>query len=177
MRQKVKVLFALNGDPLGGESVWAEEVGHDLYCLMNIPFYARGYAKNDIVRCAIRKHDRGDEEWEEVVELVEDSGNGTIRLLFADGTDSSKIHYVLRELVSIGCSYELASRTYASVNVPGKLELPFSHMINYLNGQPKKYTYRLGSVQEPCYTYLRANYYDQETEQFVNNDHAMGMIG
>jgi hypothetical protein len=121
------VRFALHGDPAAGETVWAQPTGDDHYRLHSAPFYAHGYAEGDVVRCIRR------DGWPEVVDLVHDSGNGTLRLLFAtaDGADAWR---VLDELVSVGCTYERASARLVAVTVPPSLQLPFSQVANYLNG-------------------------------------------
>ena len=126
MEDKVKIRFNLRGDPVNGETVWAEPVGENLYRLLNIPYYAMGYAEGDIVRCVKR------DDWKEIANLEQDSGNGTIRIIFTD-SESPEAQHVLDELVSVGCTYERASSKLVAVTVPLNLDIPFSQMANYLN--------------------------------------------
>lgn len=126
MGQKSKVRFNPYGNPLSGETVWAEEVGANLYRLLNIPFYAEGYAEQDIVRCVDRN------EWKEVVGVEKDSGNGTVRLMFTN-SQNPEAQQILDQLVSVGCTYERASSQLVAVTVPPNLAVPFSQMASYLN--------------------------------------------
>ena len=126
MGKQVKVRFNLNGNPVDGETLWAEDLGNNLYRLLNIPYHAMGYAENDIVRC-VQKADSI-----EVVGINKHSGNGTVRIMFND-SNSSKAQAVLNEVVSVGCTYERASSKLVAVTIPPNLEIPFSQMANYLN--------------------------------------------
>ena len=133
MGKQKKIRFNLqevDGASFSGETVWAEQLEGDQYRLMNIPFDISGYAEGDIVRC------EPDEwgEWDEVKEIVLDSGNGTIRLLFGLGPHEEAQQKVLSELVSVGCTYERASEKFVAVTVPPTLDVPFSQLSNFLNG-------------------------------------------
>jgi hypothetical protein len=70
--------------------------------------------------------------WKEVVVLEQDSGNGTIRIIFSD-SESPEAQHILDELVSVGCMYERASSELVAVTVPPNLDIPFSQLANYLN--------------------------------------------
>jgi hypothetical protein len=126
MGKQIKVRFNLQGNLASGETMWAEQVGEDLYRILNIPFYAIGYAAGDIVRCITHN------EWPEVVGMEHDSGNGTIRIYFAN-SESPEAQEVLNELVSVGCEYERASSKLVAVSIPPTMEVPFSQLSNYLN--------------------------------------------
>jgi len=125
MNNYVKVRFDLGGDPIGGETLWAEPVNMMVYRLANIPFHATGYAEGDLVAC------RDEAGTLTVMRLAQSSGNGTLRLLFADST--SEAEGVLQELASVGCCYERASRQLIAVTIPPNLMVPFSQLANYLN--------------------------------------------
>ena len=127
MSRKVKIRFRLSGNPVASETVWAEQVGDNLYRLLNVPYYAMGYAEGDIVRCT--DHDGG----EEVVNVERHSGNGTIRIHFSSNPEGPKAQQVLDELVSVGCTFERASSRLVAVSVPANAEVPFSQLCNYLN--------------------------------------------
>jgi hypothetical protein len=126
LTQEIKIRIPLPEGSFAGETLWAEKVGEDLYRLLNIPFSATGYAEADIVRCQKR------EGWDEVIALEKDSGNGTLRLMFADST-SKEAQFILDELVSVRCIYERASSKLVAVTVPSSLEVPFSQLSNFLN--------------------------------------------
>ncbi|HEX2916485.1 MAG TPA: DUF4265 domain-containing protein [Chloroflexia bacterium] len=129
MEQAVKIRFTFEGEPdviTSGEQVWAESLGNNLYRLLNIPIRAIGYAEKDVVRCEERHG------MPQVRELVEDSGNGTIRLYFTD-LDSSEAAWLIKELVAIGCSYERYSAEGLAVTVPANLKVSFERLANFLN--------------------------------------------
>lgn len=126
MTKKTKVRFDLGGTPVAGEIIWAESIARNLYRLLNIPFYAEGYAINDIVHC----QKNGD--WIEVVDLAQDSGNGTIRIYF-ENPQEGKVEQILDEFTSLGCEFERASATLVAISIPYNVEVPFSQIANYLN--------------------------------------------
>jgi hypothetical protein len=129
MENLCKIRFPLEDGPFSGETAWAEQVSDDTYRLRNVPYHAVGYAEDDVVKTIER------DGWPEVIGLVEESGNGTLRLLFADSaTDGAQ--NVLDELTSLGCTYERASDTFVAVTVPPTLSVPFSQVANYLNDLP-----------------------------------------
>jgi hypothetical protein len=127
METQVKVRFNLYGNPVAGETAWAKVISENLFQLTSIPFYAEGYALDDIVQChEIEGH-------KEVVGIEKDSGNGTIRIYFQPSQESY-MEQILNELVSIGCKVERASPTMVAVSIPYNVELPFSQIANFLNG-------------------------------------------
>jgi hypothetical protein len=126
METQVKVRFNLYGKPVAGETAWAKVVGENLFQLTSIPFYAEGYALDDIVQChEIEGH-------REVVGIVKDRGNGTIRIYFQPSQEPY-IEQILNELVSKGCKLERASPTMVAVSIPHDVELPFSQIADFLN--------------------------------------------
>jgi hypothetical protein len=130
MKQRTKIRFNLRGNPVGGETIWAEQVGENIYRLLNIPLYAAGYAEGDIVHCSLRNG------WYEVVNIEKDNGNGTVWIMFTNA-ESLEAQEVLNELASVGCAYERATDQFVAVNVPPTLDIPFSQMANYLDSISK----------------------------------------
>jgi hypothetical protein len=130
MKQVVKIRFELEGDPVGGETVWAEPLGESLFRVANVPFVVKGYAEGDIVACKLVQGRQ------QVVGLAHDSGNGTLWLHLSN-VDSPTAQEVLKELASVGCTYERASDSDVGVTVPPTLTVPFSQLANYLNGLPR----------------------------------------
>lgn len=126
MQKMLKIRIALN-DLVSGETLWAEDLGDNLFRLANIPVYATDLAIDDVVRCTDQNG------WKQVVSLEKDSGNGTVRLILNVARDSESAQRVLDELTSVGCSIEIASGQVVAVNIPPSLEIPFSQLSNYLN--------------------------------------------
>lgn len=131
MANKVKIKIPISENSFSGKTLWAEQVDDNLFRLLNIPFFAFGYAEGDIVRC------EQTEGLYQAVGLENDSGNGTLRLVFAQN-DSKDIQYILDELVSVGCTYEMGVSKLIAVTVPPNLEIPFSQLSNFLNGTKDK---------------------------------------
>ena len=125
MVNKMKIRIPLSTN--SGETLWAEQVGENLFRLLNIPFFAVGYAEGDIVRC------EQNQDWLQVIGLEKDSGNGTLRLIFSQ-EESKDVQPILDELESVGCTYEKASSKLVAVTVPPNLKIPFSQLSNFLNG-------------------------------------------
>jgi len=117
-----KVLFRVPKDNGSAEveTLWATALGNDEYKLDNSPFYAYSVSWEDIVYAPIDPA----ESRPTFVRVVKKSGHRTIRITFdppvQDGNESDQ---VLRGLVSLGCSYEGANRSYMSVDVPPNVEL------------------------------------------------------
>ena len=121
-----KVRILLSEGSLTGETLWAEKIDENIFRLCNIPFEAKGYAEDDIVLCQQK------DGFNEVISIQEDSGNGTIRLLFSDSRSDEALE-ILKELETIGCGYEFASSELVAVTIPPTLEVPFSQLSNFLN--------------------------------------------
>lgn len=117
-----KVLFRVpDGD--GGstvETLWATPLGSDRYKLDNSPFYAYGVSWEDIVLAPFD----AEEQFPTFRSVITRSGNRTVRVIFDPPVSSGNISdHLLQGLVSLGCSYEKASPSYISVNVPPAVEL------------------------------------------------------
>jgi hypothetical protein len=117
-----KVLFRVPNEDGSAEveTLWAFDLGNDQYKLDNSPFYAYSVSWQDIVYAPFDK----DEERATFQRVVSKSGNRTIRIVFDSpvekGNESDR---VLQGLVSLGCSYEGASKKYISLNIPPEVEL------------------------------------------------------
>ena len=121
-KMKIRIPLPTNS----GETLWAEQVGENLFRLLNIPFFAVGYAEGDIVHC------EQNQDWLQVIGLEKDSGNGTLRLIFSQ-EESKDVQPILDELESVGCTYEKASSKLVAVTVPPNLKIPFSQLSSFLN--------------------------------------------
>lgn len=98
-----KVIFELPEDaPSATESLWAKSVGEGLFEIDNTPWYARGYALGDIVRC-----DEQSGDLPRVTELVAPSGNLTVRVFVPAGPERElRKQRVTDALRSYGCMFE-----------------------------------------------------------------------
>jgi|SRR6185312_13144220 len=122
MQSDAKVLFRVP-DEDGSyvvETLWASHLGDDDYKLNNSPFFAYGVSWEDVVHAPFDP-----EEGRPIFQrVVSKSGNRTIRIVLDPpvevGYESDR---VLQGLVAIGCSYEGASRSYVSINIPPEVEL------------------------------------------------------
>src|SRR3546814_5701900 len=77
--------------------MWAVPLGNGRYRLDNIPFYAKLVSDGDVVAASIID---GDLTFEEILEA---SGNCTIRVITLDDSDGSEVRKVLED---IGCKVE-----------------------------------------------------------------------
>ena len=100
----------------GGESMWAEDLGNDRYQICNVPFHAYGLNFKDIV---IAKP-QSDDQIPEIVEVVERSGNETIRLYFEDDVSEEEQVKILDNICSIGASYERADKVFVAIDINQK---------------------------------------------------------
>ena len=124
--EKEKIRIPLPEGSFSGETLWSEKIEGGLFRICNVPFMAKGYAEGDIVSCQYK------DGFNEVLSIEKDGGNGTLRLLFSD-SQSDEAQLILRELKSVGCSYESASSQLVGVTIPSNLEVPFSQLSNFLN--------------------------------------------
>jgi Domain of unknown function (DUF4265) len=111
-----KVAFELEQDedgypPVKVETLWASRVGPDLYCLDNIPFYARGVSSEDIVRT------RSESGMNIFQEVLRPSQNSVFRIYVSEETDVPNARASFKHL---GCESELSDlpKLFA-VEVPG----------------------------------------------------------
>jgi len=98
-----KVVFTLESDaPSATESLWAKPLGDGLFELDNTPWYARGYALGDVVRC-----DEVPGELPLATELVKPSGNLTVRVFVPAGPErEERKRRVTEALRNHGCMFE-----------------------------------------------------------------------
>ena len=97
-----KVVFALADDaPSATESLWAKPLGEDLFELDNTPWYVRGYALGDVVRC------EAEGELLRAIELVQPSGNLTVRVFVPAGPErEARKERITDRLREHGCMFE-----------------------------------------------------------------------
>jgi hypothetical protein len=117
---KVRINFRLTRDeagypPADWESLWAESVGEQVYCIDNVPFYIRGISAGDHVRA--RK---------EGVEYIFDgvvsaSLNSTLRAFVNQKEDVPR---VIDALVKLGADCEISNiPRLVSIHIPSSISL------------------------------------------------------
>lgn len=80
-----KIVIALPKDaPTQEETLWAERLGEQLYRLDNTPWYAKGCALDDIIKCEERPG-----QLPVFVKVVRPSGNRTVRVFVPDTVERS----------------------------------------------------------------------------------------
>ena len=100
----------------GGESMWAVDLGDDLYELRNVPFYAYGLNANDVVRAIALAPDLKPE----VTAVVRRSGHRTLRLFFKGDVEQAKILPLLDSLAPLLVSFEGVDHFYFALDLePG----------------------------------------------------------
>jgi hypothetical protein len=133
----VKIAFEVGDEDTGleVETLWATPLGGDLYRLENSPWFAYGVSFLDIVRA--KAQDEGLLEFEEVVEK---SGNRTIRIVLdppAEEADGSAA--ILNRLLALGASFEGANTRYMALNI--EPEADFHQICVLLTGHSVQWEY------------------------------------
>jgi hypothetical protein len=106
--------IALRGPDGEVETLWAFDLGGDHYRLDNTPWYAYGISWQDVLEA------RPDQDGQlQLVKVVSKSGNRTVRVT---AEEPFKDEW-LEKIVSLGASYEGASRRYIGINIPQGLNL------------------------------------------------------
>jgi len=102
------------------ETLWAYSLGDDKYKLDNSPFYAYSVSWEDIVYAPYDPV----EARPTFQRIVTKSGNRTIRVLLDSPIEDNNASYEIAQgLLHLGCSYEGATRSYLSVNIPPNTQL------------------------------------------------------
>ena len=119
------------------ESMWVSPL-NDYYIIANIPFYVQEFALGDIISVI----EKNGEYYAD--QLIEESGNSTIRIVFFDETIVLKIR---EELKTMGCNSELSDKSFLiAVNIPS--EISYVGIIKpYLD---KGYSDNLWDYEEAC---------------------------
>ena len=97
----------------GGESLWAKNLGAELYEIRNVPFYAYGLNFGDVVRAI----EPAPDQKPVVSELVRASGHRTLRVSFCDSFEESDRLELLRTLNKLNAHFETADSKYFAIDV------------------------------------------------------------
>jgi len=98
----------------GGESLWARDLGDDLYEIDNVPFYAYGINYNDVVRAIAKSPDLKPE----VLEVVRHGGHRTLRIMFMNKRPAEEQAPYLSQIRKLGGNPERATDYYLSIDIP-----------------------------------------------------------
>ncbi|MBX0335167.1 DUF4265 domain-containing protein [Pontibacter sp. HSC-14F20] len=115
---------------IGGESLWAEPLGNDLYKIENVPFYAYGLNFQDIVRATPDSEDH----IPEIRELITPSGHRTFRVFFKKHIDRYQQEAILDSMESLSVTYERANNIYVALDMKpeGDYQAVFDQLEEYL---------------------------------------------
>ena len=97
----------------GGESLWAEALGNDLYRIRNVPFFAYGLNFYDIVRATADSADLKPE----IRDVVEPSGHKTLRIIFPKHVSREEQIQLLDQLEEHSASYERADEKNVAIDI------------------------------------------------------------
>jgi uncharacterized protein DUF4265 len=112
--QLTKILVDLpNHWATGGESMWAKDLGGDLYEIRNVPFHAYGLNFADVVRAV----SSSPKKKPLVREVARPSGHRTLRVFFSESVPADARLELLRSLNELRGSFEGASPKYFAIDV------------------------------------------------------------
>lgn len=141
----VKVIVLLEPDkenypPVDYEELWTTPLGEGLYRIENIPFFARGLARGDIVSAV--------EEDEDLIfqEVAEASGHSTVRLIIYN---EHAVPAIVERFLNQGCDAETTFNKLVALDVPPEVSLEDLKQrldIGYAQGQ---WDYEEACIYEP----------------------------
>lgn len=116
----------------GGESMWAEPLGDNLFKIKNAPFFAYGLNYDDVVRATADSESLKPE----IRALVESSGHRTFRLFFNKELTREQQEDILDSFQVLHVSYERANDTYVVLDLTP--EGSYSSVFDKLDGYEKQ---------------------------------------
>lgn len=102
-----------NNEDVAGESLWAEDLGENLYRIRNVPFHAYGLNFNDVVFAEAES----EELRPSVLRVHEESGHKTLRVIFTNESFEEERITKLKELNKHKAYYENANGTLFAIDV------------------------------------------------------------
>lgn len=115
------------------ETLWAEDLGNNIYRIDNSPFYAYNISYNDVVEA---KENSNDDNRLYFLKVISSSGHSTYRVKIIENKiiDAKPL---LSELEIIGCTFEGVKNSLISIDIPPTTKL--SEIIKILeHGKTKK---------------------------------------
>ncbi|MEQ8415841.1 MAG: DUF4265 domain-containing protein [Imperialibacter sp.] len=115
---------------IGGESLWAEPLGNDLFKIQNVPFYAYGLNYCDTVVATPDSKDSAPE----IRKLVEAGGHRTLRLYFNQEIGRAHQEEILKSLLTFGATCERADARLVAIDIKpnGDYLAVFNELETYL---------------------------------------------
>jgi hypothetical protein len=98
---------------VGGESMWARELGASRYRIENVPFYAYDLNFYDVVEARALAPD----EKPSVLRVVERSGHNTLRVIFDDALPEARMLELLKALEPLAVSFERSGEHYFALDL------------------------------------------------------------
>jgi hypothetical protein len=116
---QIKIIVPLEKEepdypPFDYEELWSTPAGEGLFRIENVPFFARGIARGDIVSAV------AEGEVLRFQEVFEASGHSTIRLIV---NDSKAVPGILERFEGQGCSGEVTFGKLVALDVPPTVSL------------------------------------------------------
>ena len=103
----------------GGESMWALDLGGDLYELRNVPFHAYDLNFGDVVKATA-----DDPELKpEIREVVRRSGHATLRVFFSGVLEAPARLALLESLAPLKASYEGATEKLYALDLEPEADI------------------------------------------------------
>ncbi|MCG7947293.1 MAG: DUF4265 domain-containing protein [Candidatus Thiodiazotropha taylori] len=102
-----------NSEEVGGESLWAEDLGGDLYRIRNVPFYAFGLNFYDVVYAK----SESDDLKPSVIKVKTSSGHKTLRVIFTDESTKEERINRLKKLNKYKAYHENANGVLFAIDV------------------------------------------------------------
>jgi hypothetical protein len=103
----------------GGESMWALDLGDDLYELRNVPFHAYNLNFGDVVRATADSP----ELKPEVRSVARRSGNRTLRVIFMKEQSEATMLELLHSLKPMAVSFERANQRYFALDLEPEADI------------------------------------------------------
>lgn len=115
----------------GGESLWAEDLGGNLFRIRNVPFFAYDLNFADIVRATAD----APELKPEVREVVERSGHRTVRVFFQETYPEEGRAELLKELNRHEAYFEGATAAHFAIDIEpsGSYESVYDQLMEWEN--------------------------------------------
>jgi hypothetical protein len=115
----VKVIVLLEQDnadypPVDYEELWTTPLGEGLFRVENIPFFARGIARGDIVSAGVEDEDLIFQE------VAEQSGHSTIRLIVYN---EHAVPAIVERFLNQGCDAETTFTKLVALDVPPEVSM------------------------------------------------------
>jgi hypothetical protein len=133
MSDNIEVIFKIEGesaDEQWVETIEAKVVGDSLYILQKSPFNAYEVSLFDKVKAEGELNG-----YPLITEVVEKSGNSTVRLIVLNEITHPLFPQFWEPLEKLGCTYESANSKLIAVNVPP--EANYKEVIKLLEGGAK----------------------------------------